>query len=44
MGRKYIILLEGSQVSSAHFSDKINLKIKTIHGAKVRNDSTDANF
>lgn len=44
MGRKSIILLDGSQVSSAHLSDKISMKIKTIHGAKVRADSTDANF
>jgi hypothetical protein len=44
VGRKSIILLVGSQVSSAHLSDKISMKIKTIHGAKVRADSTDASF
>jgi len=44
VGRKSITLLEGSQVSSAHLSGKISMKTKTIHGAKIRADSTDANF
>jgi len=44
VGSKSIILLEGCQVSSAHLSDKISVKIKTIHGAKLGADSTDANF
>jgi hypothetical protein len=44
VGRKSVILLEGSQVSSAHILYKISMKIKTINSAKVRTDCTDANF
>jgi len=44
VGRKSITLLEGSQVLSSHVYGKISMKTKTIRGAKVRADSTDANF
>lgn len=43
-GEKEHLLLERSQVSSAHLSHKISMKIKTIYGAKERADSTDTKF
>jgi len=42
VGRNSIILLEDFQFPSVHLSDKRSMKIKTLHGAKLGADSTDA--